>query len=105
MRNILILTLLILTIDSVFSQNEKIESVENLFNSYSEDTPGGVIGVVRNGEMIYQKEFGSANLDYSIPNNVHTKFMIGSVTKQFTGACIALLMTEEIDCCIYSAEL
>lgn len=94
MKKNIILTLLIFMTNIVFSQSEMIESVEKLFEKYSENTPGCAIGVVKNGELIYQKGFGSANLDYLIPNNKHSKFMIGSLTKQFTGACIAILMAE-----------
>jgi len=94
MKKIVILSLLFFTTYIVFSQNEKIESVDKLFEKYNENAPGCAIGVVKNRELIYQKGFGSANLDYKIPNNEHTNFMIGSLTKQFTGACIAILMTE-----------
>jgi CubicO group peptidase (beta-lactamase class C family) len=94
MKKILISALLILTLNNVFSQIETIESIDNLFKNYNLNTPGCAIGVVKNGKLIYQKGFGSASLEYSIPNNLNIKFMIGSLTKQFTGACIAMLMTE-----------
>jgi len=94
MKKIVILILLTFTIYSVYSQNETIEPIDKFLEKYNKETPGGVIGVVKSGKIIYQKEFGSANLDYTFPNKVNTKFMIGSLTKQFTGACIAMLMTE-----------
>lgn len=95
MKKIVILAQMIFTTYIVFSQNERIESIDKLFEKYNEGAPGCAIGVVKNGELIYQKGFGSANLDYKIPNNKHTEFMIGSLTKQFTGACIAILMSEK----------
>lgn len=93
-RFLYILFLSIYTI-SVFSQNSKVDAVEKLLEKYTDNTPGCAIGVVKDGEFIYQKGFGMSCLDYSIPNDINTKFFIGSITKQFTGACIAYLILEE----------
>jgi CubicO group peptidase (beta-lactamase class C family) len=51
----------------------------------------GAVIVVRDNEIIFNKGFGSANLEWDIPNSPTTKFRIGSVTKQFTAASILLL--------------
>jgi CubicO group peptidase (beta-lactamase class C family) len=80
---------------SVSSQNSKIDTLERFFDNYNVNTPGCDIGVVKDGELIYQRGFGSSCLDYSVPNDANTKFFIGSITKQFTGACIAYLILEE----------
>ena len=92
--------LLYLLIFSVFtitvsSQNSKIDTLERFFDNYNDNTPGCAIGVVKDGVLIYQRGFGSSCLDYSVPNDTNTKFFIGSITKQFTGACIAYLILEE----------
>jgi CubicO group peptidase (beta-lactamase class C family) len=34
---------------------------------------------------------GRSNLEWDIPNSPSTKFRLGSITKQFTAACILLL--------------
>jgi CubicO group peptidase (beta-lactamase class C family) len=47
--------------------------------------------VARGGEVLLSKGYGSANLEWSIPNSPATKFRLGSVTKQFTAASILLL--------------
>jgi CubicO group peptidase (beta-lactamase class C family) len=90
--NLLLLSLI--TINSL-SQNNKLESIEQLLKKYNNNTPGCAIGVVKDGEFIYQKGFGMSSLDYSVSNDINTKFFIGSITKQFTGACIAYLILEE----------
>jgi CubicO group peptidase (beta-lactamase class C family) len=51
----------------------------------------GSAAVVRDGRVLLNKGYGSANLEWDIPNSPSTKFRLGSVTKQFTAACILLL--------------
>ena len=51
----------------------------------------GSVLVARDTQVIYSKGFGSANLEWDIPNSPATKFRLGSVTKQFTAASILLL--------------
>lgn len=47
--------------------------------------------VARDGVVLFNKGYGSANLEWDIPNSPTTKFRLGSVTKQFTAASILLL--------------
>src|SRR5262249_49574373 len=47
--------------------------------------------VAQNGKVLLSKGYGFANLEWEIPNSPTTKFRLGSVTKQFTAACILLL--------------
>lgn len=51
----------------------------------------GAVLVARDGEVLFDKGYGSANLEWNIPNDGDTKFRLGSVTKQFTGVAILLL--------------
>ena len=51
----------------------------------------GSVLVARGDQMLFSKGYGSANLEWNIPNAPNTKFRLGSVTKQFTAACILLL--------------
>src|SRR6266478_3662313 len=51
----------------------------------------GSVLVARDGDVLLSKGYGSANLEWNIPNSPSTKFRLGSVTKQFTAACILLL--------------
>lgn len=43
---------------------------------------------------MYKTGYGAANLDYFIPIDNNTAFDIASVSKQFTAACIALLIID-----------
>jgi len=51
----------------------------------------GSVLVARGDTILFSKAYGSANLEWSIPNTTDTKFRIGSVTKQFTAAAVLLL--------------
>ena len=55
------------------------------------DGPGCSLGVIRDGRLVHATGYGAANLDHGIANGPATVFRIGSVSKQFTAAAIALL--------------
>ncbi len=60
----------------------------------SPDSPGGTVAVIRDGEMLYSKGYGSAQLEYGIPNRTNTIFHVASVSKQFTAMAITLLAAD-----------
>lgn len=70
---------------------KKIPDIDQLFKAWTDQTPGAVVGVIQNGEMILSTGFGLANLEHGIPNTENTAFNIASNSKQFTAACIAIL--------------
>src|SRR5678815_78699 len=51
----------------------------------------GSVLAAQGNEVLLSKGYGSANLEWEIPNTPSTKFRLGSVTKQFTAASILLL--------------
>jgi CubicO group peptidase (beta-lactamase class C family) len=51
----------------------------------------GSVLVSKNGQILLDKGYGHANLEWMIPNSPTTRFRIGSLTKQFTAAAILLL--------------
>jgi CubicO group peptidase (beta-lactamase class C family) len=51
----------------------------------------GTVLVTRGDEILFSKAYGSANLEWNVPNTVDTRFRIASLTKQFTAAGILLL--------------
>jgi CubicO group peptidase (beta-lactamase class C family) len=66
--------------------------VDKLFSSWDKpDSPGASLAVIRKGEVIYKKGYGSANLEYDIPIAPSTVFHVASVSKQFTAFAIAML--------------
>jgi CubicO group peptidase (beta-lactamase class C family) len=54
----------------------------------------GTVLVAREGKIIYKQAFGLANREWNIPNDLQTKFEIGSMTKQFTALLVLQLVNE-----------
>lgn len=55
----------------------------------------GSVLVARQGHVIYERGFGLANREWNVPNDVKTKFEIGSMTKQFTAMLVLQFVNEE----------
>ena len=51
----------------------------------------GSVLVARDGQVLLDKGYGAANLEWQIPDSPEAKFRLGSMTKQFTAASILLL--------------
>lgn len=54
----------------------------------------GTILVAQKGVVLYSHGFGMADFELGVPNLPTTRFMIGSVSKQFTAAAVLLLEAE-----------
>lgn len=55
------------------------------------ETPGFAVCVVDQGRIVYERQTGLANVKARRPITAETMFNLGSVSKQFTAACILLL--------------
>jgi len=83
-------TLELKVVEPIATKPEK--RADQLFYAYNEEgVPGGVVGVIKYGEVIFSKAYGLANLSHDIPYEVNTPTNIGSVSKQFTAMAILLL--------------
>jgi len=56
--------------------------------------PGGVVAVIRGGEVEFVRAFGTAHLTHGVPVRPETVFNIGSVSKQFAGIFFAMMAEE-----------
>jgi CubicO group peptidase (beta-lactamase class C family) len=56
--------------------------------------PGCVCSVIRDGKVLYANSHGLADLERNVPITTESVFYIGSTSKQFTAASIALLVSE-----------
>lgn len=54
----------------------------------------GTVLVARDGEPVLEKGYGLASRELAVPNTPATRFLIGSVTKQFTAAAILQLQEQ-----------
>lgn len=65
-----------------------------VYASLAKDQPGAAVGIIQNGEVVFMKGYGVANLEFNQPVTTTTKFNLASCSKQFTAACILLLEKE-----------
>jgi CubicO group peptidase (beta-lactamase class C family) len=87
--------------NSLYNSKEEKDSIEIKIDTMiaqmglSSETPGGVVGVIKDGKLIFKKTYGLANFETKEPNKTSTLFNLASVSKQFTAAAILLLAKEE----------
>jgi CubicO group peptidase (beta-lactamase class C family) len=58
------------------------------------NVPGMAIAVIKDDQIVFAKGFGVRELGESTPVDEHTLFAIGSCTKAFTAAALAMLVDE-----------
>ena len=72
-----------------------VARIDSLFAPYSRtDAPGLAVAVVRDGRTIFAKGYGMADLEHRVAITPSTVFDVASVSKQFTGLAIAMLVGE-----------
>ncbi|MBP2161319.1 MULTISPECIES: serine hydrolase [Asticcacaulis] len=71
---------------------DNVQRMDEIIQSYvkSNQFMGSVL-VARGDEIVLDKGYGYANLEWMIPGTPDTRYRLGSVTKQFTAAAILLL--------------
>ena len=78
----------------IFGISQNIVSKIDTLFQVDENQPGFSIAVFKDDNIVLEKQFGSANLDYNVSITSETVFDIGSIAKQFTAAAILLLENE-----------
>ena len=77
------------------NETSNAEKIDKLISTYADyEQFNGAVLVANEGEIIYKKAFGLANMEWNIPNNINTKFRLASVSKQFTAMLIMQLVAE-----------
>jgi CubicO group peptidase (beta-lactamase class C family) len=90
MRSIRHAVALLFVATSAFAQDTA--RMEQVIDTYVKNrTFMGAVLVANGDTVLLSKGYGSANLEWEIPNTPSTKFRLGSLTKQFTAASILLL--------------
>ena len=56
--------------------------------------PSASVGIVQNGRVTYIAAFGQARLSPALPASPDMHYAIGSISKQFTAACILILAEQ-----------
>lgn len=69
--------------------------IDTLMRDYDQpDSPGASVLVMRNGEVVFHKGYGLANLEDRTAASSSTHYRLASVTKQFTAAAIMTLVAD-----------
>ncbi|HAS39362.1 MAG TPA: hypothetical protein DCS93_02740 [Microscillaceae bacterium] len=77
------------------AQPKYMQKIDALFKDFNnKNSPGYAIAITKGNKVLYAKGYGMANLEYDIPIGTQSVFSIASVSKQFTGAAIALLIMD-----------
>jgi CubicO group peptidase (beta-lactamase class C family) len=93
-KPIFVALLIVLFVTGAVADQKTVE-VDALFKTWDrKDSPGCALAVIRDGEIIYKKGYGMANLEHDIPITPSSVFYIGSTSKQFVAMCIAILAHE-----------
>lgn len=99
MRLSLLFIAFLLMSTSVFAQLTESKSLTSEFDKllsaeFKPDEPGAAVLVSKNGEIVYNKALGMANLELNSPMQVDNVFWIASIGKQFTAIAILQLMEQ-----------
>lgn len=95
---LLFAVLLILSTKTVAQEIRTFEieaKIDSLIPTRVKDsTPGLVVGIVKDGKLIFKKGYGLGNMAYKIPNDSKMVYNLGSASKQFLGYAFAMLHTQ-----------
>lgn len=80
----------------VASVPDPASEIDKLFMQWnSPDSPGAAVVVVKDGKVLHQNTYGSASLEFGAPVTASTVFDVASVSKQFAGLAIAMLVDQK----------
>jgi CubicO group peptidase (beta-lactamase class C family) len=88
---------LVIASGTVEAQNgdRRTQRVDSIFARWDKPgSPGAAVVVVRDGRIVFEKGYGYASLEHNIPITPATVFDLASVSKQFTGLAIAMLVDQ-----------
>ena len=63
-------------------------SIDAIFHDYEGTSPGASVLVIRDGEVVFRKSYGLADLETSTPATPQTNYRLASMTKQFTAMAV-----------------
>lgn len=77
---------------SAFAGTE--DEIDALMGRYQGQVPGASVLVIRDGQPVFRRSYGLANLEENRAATPATNYRLASLTKQFTAACILLLAED-----------
>ena len=88
-------SIMLALVAALLAADETTDKVDKLFASWDKTTsPGATLAVIRDGWIIYKRGYGMAKIEDGIVMTPDKIFDIGSCSKQFTAACIVMLVRD-----------
>ena len=99
MKKLFPLLIIMLFSFSVFGQknlDKKLKTLDAYFEQALSDwnVPGMAVAIIKDGEIVFSKGYGTRNVDNNEPVDANTLFAIASNTKSFTAASLAMMVDE-----------
>ena len=96
----LVITLLVLSVEARAQSNgnavlpARVDSIASAVLA-STGVPSATVAVVTHGQLAYAQAYGTAKLEPHVAATPDMRYGIGSISKQFTAACVLLLQQEK----------
>lgn len=86
---------LTLALSAMLATGGNAQAMDSLFAAYTGATvPGASVVVIQNGQVVFRRAYGMADLERRIPATPETGYRLASVSKQFTAMAVMLLAKE-----------
>ena len=98
MKKAVLTTLIVLTLSQIGLAQTNFDKtkLDNYFNALEQnDKFMGSVAVSKNGEIIYKKSIGFADVENNVKATENSKYRIGSITKSFTTVLILKAVEEK----------
>ena len=87
------------SVQSAYGQSKQervvFKQIDNYTSkNYNKYAPGCAVLIAKNGQIVFEKAYGSADLELGVPMKSDMVFRIGSITKQFTAVAILQLVEK-----------
>ena len=96
-QKVLLALFLLLNLNLFSQAKQEIDgdAITKILNQYADDdSPGLAVGIVKDGNVVYEHYIGYANLEHKVKMNGSTRSNIASTAKQFTALMILQLSME-----------
>ncbi len=71
------------------------QRIDSIFATWDQPgSPGCTLAIIKDGEFVYKRGYGMADLERGVPISADSLFDLGSTGKQFTAAVIAMLASQ-----------
>jgi CubicO group peptidase (beta-lactamase class C family) len=86
---------LLVSFAALLAADETTDRVDKVFAVWdTTTTPGAALAVIKDGQIIYERGYGMAKIEDGLVMTPQKIFDIGSTSKQFTAACLAILIRQ-----------